>query len=101
MASQGEPCNLVNGAGVDLGRRWAAVLGALWQLGRGEVHPLLREEKRLATSLREAILAQVLLLFFLALVTGPRRSLSLKLSETRVYEPQIRAQVLPPTSPQS
>ena len=56
---QGEPHNLVNGAGVDLGRRWAAVLGALWQLGRGEVHPLLREEKRLATSLREAILAQV------------------------------------------
>lgn len=47
-------------SGVDLGRRWAEVLGALWQLGRGEVHPLLREERRLATSLREAILAQVL-----------------------------------------
>ena len=28
--------------------------------------------------------------FFLTLVTGPRRSLSLKLSDTRVYEPQIR-----------
>jgi len=27
--------------------------------------------------------------FFLTLVTGPRRSLSLKLSDTRVYEPQI------------
>ena len=26
---------------------------------------------------------------FLTLVTGPRRSLSLKLSDTRVYEPQI------------
>ena len=25
--------------------------------------------------------------FFFTLVTGPRRSLSLKLSETRVYEP--------------
>jgi len=31
--------------------------------------------------------------FFFALVTGPRRSLSLKLSDTRVYEPQIRARL--------
>jgi len=31
--------------------------------------------------------------FFLTLVTGPRRSLSLKLSDTRVYEPQIRARL--------
>ena len=31
------------------------------------------------------------LFFFLTLVTGSRRSLSLKLSDTRVYEPQIRA----------
>jgi len=29
--------------------------------------------------------------FFFTPVTGPRRSLSLKLSDTRVYEPQIRA----------
>ena len=29
------------------------------------------------------------LLFFFTLVTGPRRSLSLELSDTRVYEPQI------------
>ena len=29
------------------------------------------------------------LLLFFTLVTGPRRSLSLKLSDTRVYEPQI------------
>ena len=28
--------------------------------------------------------------FFFTLVTGPRRSLSLKLSDTKVYEPQIR-----------
>ena len=28
--------------------------------------------------------------FFFTLVTGPIRSLSLKLSDTRVYEPQIR-----------
>ena len=29
--------------------------------------------------------------FFFTLVTGPRRSSSLELSDTRVYEPQIRA----------
>ena len=31
--------------------------------------------------------------FFSTLVTGPRRSLSLKLSATRVYEPQVRARL--------
>jgi len=31
--------------------------------------------------------------FFFTLVTGPRRSLSPKLSDTRVYEPQIRARL--------
>jgi len=31
--------------------------------------------------------------FFFTLVTGPRRSLSLKLSDIRVYEPQIRARL--------
>jgi len=30
---------------------------------------------------------------FFTLVTGPRRSLSLKLSDTRVYAPQIRARL--------
>ena len=34
-----------------------------------------------------------LLFFFFTLVTGPRRSLSLKLSDTRVYEPQMRARL--------
>jgi len=34
------------------------------------------------------------LLLFFTLVTGPRRSLSLKLSDTKVYEPQIRARCL-------
>ena len=34
-----------------------------------------------------------LLLFFFTLVTGPRRSLSLKLSDIKVYEPQIRARL--------
>ena len=32
-------------------------------------------------------------LFFFTLVTGPRRSLSLELSDTRVYGPQIRARL--------
>ena len=31
--------------------------------------------------------------FFFTLVTGPRRSLSLKLSDTKVYEPQIQARL--------
>ena len=35
--------------------------------------------------------SRISLLLFFTLVTGPRRSLSLKLSDTRVYEPQIRA----------
>ena len=34
-----------------------------------------------------------LLLFFFALVTGSRRSLGLKLSDTRVYEPHTRARL--------
>jgi len=34
-----------------------------------------------------------LLFFFFTLVTDHRRSLSLKLSDTRVYEPQIRARL--------
>ena len=34
-----------------------------------------------------------LLFFFFTLVTGPGRSLSLMLSDTRVYEPQIRARL--------
>jgi len=35
----------------------------------------------------------VVQVFFFTLVTGPRRFLSLKLSDTRVYEPQIRARL--------
>ena len=33
---------------------------------------------------------EVFFFFFFTLVTGPRRSVSLKLSNTRVYEPQIQ-----------
>jgi len=36
---------------------------------------------------------KVFFFFFCTLVTGPKRSLSLKLSDTRVYEPQIRARL--------
>ena len=39
---------------------------------------------------RDSILS---LLFFSTLVTGPRRSLNLKLSGTRLYAPQIRARL--------
>ena len=35
----------------------------------------------------------LLFFFFITRVTGPRRSLSLKLSDTRVYEPELRARL--------
>ena len=44
----------------------------------------------LSLTLNHAVLS---LSFFFTLVTGPRRSLSLKLSDARVYEPQIRARL--------
>jgi len=40
---------------------------------------------------REAARGNVKVYLFLTLVTDPSRSLSLKLTDTRVYEPQIRA----------
>jgi len=40
-----------------------------------------------STRVRARPLTPTLLLFFFTLVTGPRRSLSLKLRDTRVYEP--------------
>jgi len=39
------------------------------------------------------VFAGAIFFFFFTLVTGPRRSLSLKLSDTRVYEPQLRARL--------
>jgi len=66
-------------------------------------YTLVYEEKPLHPDLRRRVVALLLLhsllhntqrlqpsLFF-TFVTGPRRSLSLKLSDTRGYEPQIRA----------
>jgi len=47
-----------------------------------------RPFRKVEDILRHAVL---LLFFFFTLVTGPRRSLRLKLSDTRVYEPQKRA----------
>ena len=41
----------------------------------------------------EAGRLRLILFFFFTLVAGPRRSLSLKLSDTKVYEPQIRARL--------
>ena len=50
----------------------------------------------------DALWSGPLLYFFFTLVAGPRRSLSLKLSDKRVYEPQIRARLVPNLqSPQS
>jgi len=39
------------------------------------------------------LIRRLILYFFFTLVTGPRRSLSLELRDTRVYEPQIRARL--------
>ena len=41
----------------------------------------------------ESLLPHIFFFFFFTLVTGPRRSLNLKLSDTRVYEPQIIARL--------
>jgi len=46
-----------------------------------------------APAAQPADLLRVCGFFFFTLVTGPRRSLSLKLSDTRVYEPQIRFRI--------
>ena len=67
--------------------------------GRKRVHGRARKgadasEGRLRfEAVHEELLDKRLLFFFFALVTGPRRSLSLRLSGTRVYEPQIRGHV--------
>ena len=44
-------------------------------------------------SMSASRMGRMLPFFFFTLGTGPRRSLSLKLSDTRVYEPQIRARL--------
>jgi len=69
--------------------------GEWWITAEGHsYHPVLKQLFHNG----ERVLSKVpvplyLLLFFFTLVTGPRRSLSLKLSDTRVYEPQIRASI--------
>ena len=47
----------------------------------------------LREGLVQALAFRFLKLLHFTLVTGPRRSLNLKLSDTRVYEPQIRARL--------
>jgi len=44
-------------------------------------------------SVQESELLVSFFFFFFTLVTGPRRSLSLKLSDTRVYEPLVPIRV--------
>ena len=60
------------------------------------------EGERAAARGRGALAGRVVVAWqvFLTLVTGPSRSLNLKLSDTRVYEPQIRAWLVRTTSPQ-
>jgi len=60
------------------------------EIGAGkDVHPN-RHRLRL---LRPNLVSHVFFFFF-ALFTGPRSSMGLKLSDTRVYEPQIRAHLV-------
>jgi len=47
----------------------------------------------MSSSILQYTIQNFFFFFFVTLVTGPRRSLSLKLSDTRVYEPQIRARL--------
>ena len=51
---------------------------------------------RRATPAPPPALSNFFFFFFFTLGTGPRRSLSLALSDTRVSEPQIRARLSPP-----
>ena len=55
--------------------------------------PELHQEARKNQDLIPASVHRVFFVFFFHLVTGPRRSLGLKLSGTRVHEPQIRARL--------
>ena len=61
----------------------------------GRLKFTVRRHKFNKDSLSGRLLRGRLLLFSFTLVTGPRRSLSLKLSDTRVYVPQIRARLGP------
>ena len=61
------------------------------QLRRGCTHPF--PTRLAATRVHLATALRGFFFFFFTLVTGPRRSLSLKLSDTRAYEPQMRARL--------
>ena len=52
-----------------------------------------RLDARLDGSWFPGLVVQLLLLLLLYSCTGPRRALSLKLSDTRVYEPEIRTRL--------
>ena len=80
------PCSLDSGAR----KRAAKVFHCL--VVQNTVGPL----RCLATENRGPVfrfINSIFFVFFINLVTGPIRSLGLKLSDTRVYEPQIRARL--------
>ena len=51
------------------------------------------EAERAPSAIEHRVSPDSLVFFFFTLVTGPRRFLSLKLSDTSVYEPQIRSRI--------
>jgi len=60
------------------------------EAGRDRAAPCLVSHRETPPSLQDL---EAFFFFFFTLVTGPGRSLSLKLSDTRVYEPHIRARL--------
>ena len=57
------------------------------------LNPLLADDPGLGKRLQVCLHGGVQCFFF-TLVTGPRRALSLKLSDARVYEPEIRTRLV-------
>jgi hypothetical protein len=69
-------------------RRSSNIPSALRSTSRPTTHPAS------GFGLRDSGLGVLLPLLLLYSLTGPRRSLSLKLSDTRIYGPQIRARLV-------
>ena len=65
-------------------------LGALFPRGGPVQDPVLTPTPRRNA---DTLVVQSDFFFYFTLVTGPRRSLSLMLSDARVYEPRIRARL--------
>ena len=76
------------GVGMSLAKTpkmWEVGTAKMWGVGHAAASGGMRD-----ADTRRDPAVHVDVVFFFALVTGPRRSLSLKLSDVRVYEPQIR-----------